>query len=116
MQSDTDFHLRIVKCGGNKVISDILAGVYEQLYIKYRPEYLNEERMAEAELEHAAVLTAMEARDTNKVRKILKKAYQAWKETYPSKFKAISLQPVSRELGVCISGEKKFLIVRCYWR
>ncbi len=73
MQSDTDFHLRIVKCGGNKVISDILAGVYEQLYIKYRPEYLNEERMAEAELEHAAVLTAMEARDTNKVRKILKK-------------------------------------------
>ena len=73
MQSDTDFHLRIVNCAGNKVISDILAGVYERLYIKYRPEYLNEERMLEAELEHEAILTAMEAKEPAKVKKILKK-------------------------------------------
>lgn len=80
MQSDTDLHLKIVKYAENKLIINLLSGIYERLYIKYRPEYLNEKRMKDAENEHEAILKAMEKRDVNTVKKILKRHIRGGKK------------------------------------
>jgi DNA-binding FadR family transcriptional regulator len=48
MIKDTNFHLAIVACGGNKVIYKLCKLILEQIYLKYRPEYMREDRLKEA--------------------------------------------------------------------
>lgn len=73
MIKDTNFHLKIAECAGNKVIYDLCHRILEQIYLKYRPEYMREDRMTEAAQEHKALLEALRQRDGKKVARLLKR-------------------------------------------
>jgi DNA-binding GntR family transcriptional regulator len=59
MLKDAAFHLKIVECAGHKVISELLEGIFEQITLRYRPEYLWEERIKEVTREHGVILRAL---------------------------------------------------------
>lgn len=69
---DLNFHLKMVECAGNKVIYNLCKMVFEQIYLKYRPEYMIEERIQAAAEEHRALFTALKARDTKKVQRLIR--------------------------------------------
>ena len=73
MRRDTNFHLTIVKTSGNRVIYDICQRIFEQMYLKYRPEYLEDERLKEAGEEHRMVIEALRQRDTGKAKAYLRR-------------------------------------------
>jgi len=72
MIKDTNFHLHMIKIGGNKVIYNLSKVIFEQIYLKYRPEYMQEERIREAAEEHSALLEALRERDARKTRRLIK--------------------------------------------
>jgi len=53
---DTRFHLAIVRHARNEVIYNLLESISEQVYLKYRPEYLDDSRIKEVVGEHAELL------------------------------------------------------------
>ncbi|MEW5913947.1 MAG: GntR family transcriptional regulator [Thermodesulfobacteriota bacterium] len=63
---DAQFHLRLAEFGGNEVITRMLRDVFEKLYLKYRPEYLEAPRTKEVAAEHRAILDALRGRDAQK--------------------------------------------------
>ncbi len=63
LMRDLDLHLRIVEIAGNTVIYDIVKGIFERIYLGYRPEYLSDERIKSVVKEHRAILDALERRD-----------------------------------------------------
>ena len=69
---DTNFHLKIVECAGNKVIYNTLKMIFEQIYLKYRPEYMRESRLIEAAQEHKDLFEALKARDVKKTRRLIR--------------------------------------------
>jgi len=54
---DIRFHLAIVRHAHNNVIYNLLKSIFEQVYLKYRPEYLDETRIKEVLREHLQLLT-----------------------------------------------------------
>jgi len=72
MIKDTNFHLHMIKIGGNKVIYNLSKVIFEQIYLKYRPEYMQEERIRDAAKEHTAILEALKDRDVRKTRRLIK--------------------------------------------
>jgi DNA-binding GntR family transcriptional regulator len=60
---DAQFHLRIAEISNNSVICRILAGVFEEICIKYRPDYMGRERIGQAVREHRKILNALKKRD-----------------------------------------------------
>jgi DNA-binding GntR family transcriptional regulator len=46
--------------------------IFEQIYLKYRPGYMQEERIKEAAEEHTALLEALKERDVRKTRRLIK--------------------------------------------
>lgn len=72
LMKDLNFHLKVIECAGNKVIHHLCKLIFEQIYLKYRPEYLQEERILEAANEHRALLSALKARDVKKVRRLIR--------------------------------------------
>lgn len=56
---DTLFHLEIVKCANNNVIYNLLQYIFEQVYLKYRPEYLSNERLKVCVEEHKVLLNSL---------------------------------------------------------
>jgi len=56
---DTLFHLTIVRCADNDVIYNLLEYVFEQVYLKYRPEYLTDDRIKVLIKEHRAFLDSL---------------------------------------------------------
>lgn len=56
---DTMFHLEIVKCAHNNVIYNLLQYIFEQVYLKYRPEYLSDERMKVCVEDHKMLLASL---------------------------------------------------------
>jgi DNA-binding GntR family transcriptional regulator len=72
MIKDTNFHLHMIKIGGNKVIYNLSKVIFEQIYLKYRPGYMREERIKEAAEEHTALLEALKERDVRKTRRLIK--------------------------------------------
>ncbi|RJX35723.1 MAG: GntR family transcriptional regulator [Desulfarculus sp.] len=60
---DAQFHLKIVGFSGNEVICKMLQEIFEKLYLKYRPEYLHQDRVKEIAQEHRMVLEALQRRD-----------------------------------------------------
>lgn len=70
---DTNFHLAIIECAENKVFYNMSKLVLEQIYLKYRPEYMNDERLNKAAEEHRGILKALKARDSKKTINLLKK-------------------------------------------
>lgn len=64
---DSQFHLKIAKFAHNNVIYRLLNGIFDEICLKYRPEYMGDERIAEAVQEHRRILNALEKRDVEKV-------------------------------------------------
>ena len=56
---DTLFHLSIVECANNNVIYNLLKYIFEQVYLKYRPEYLSDDRVKVCLREHRVLLDAL---------------------------------------------------------
>jgi DNA-binding GntR family transcriptional regulator len=56
---DTLFHLSIVECANNNVIYNLLKYIFEQVYLKYRPEYLSDARLKVCLNEHKALLESL---------------------------------------------------------
>jgi DNA-binding GntR family transcriptional regulator len=56
---DTLFHLTIVKCANNDVIYNLLKYIFEQVYLKYRPEYLSDDRIKVLIKEHREILDSL---------------------------------------------------------
>ncbi len=60
---DAHFHLGLAAVSGNEVVVQILARVFDLLYLRYKPEILSPQRQEEAEVEHQAVFEALQARN-----------------------------------------------------
>jgi len=56
---DTMFHFAIVRYADNDVIYNLLEHVFEQVYLKYRPEYLTDDRIRVLVKEHRAILNSL---------------------------------------------------------
>jgi DNA-binding GntR family transcriptional regulator len=72
MIRDTNFHLQMIEIAGNRVIYNLCKMIFEQIYLKYRPEYMRDERLKEAADEHQAILKALKERDARKARQLIR--------------------------------------------
>jgi len=72
MIKDTNFHLQMIEFAGNKVIHNLCKLIFEQIYLKYRPEYMRDQRLKEAAGEHKMILMALRERDVKKTRRLIK--------------------------------------------
>ncbi len=72
MIKDTNFHLQMIRFAENKVIYNLCKLIFEQIYLKYRPEYMRDERLKEAAEEHRNLLMALKDRDVKKARRLIK--------------------------------------------
>jgi DNA-binding GntR family transcriptional regulator len=77
---DTNFHLEIIKCAENKVIYNFCKLIFERLYLKYRPEYLQETRLKEAAKEHLLLFEALKNRDLAKTKRLIKSHIRSGRE------------------------------------
>ena len=71
MLTDAAFHLTIAKASGNQVIVDLLETVLERIYLKYRAEYLGEERIAKVLKDHREFLETLQQKNTKKAIKLI---------------------------------------------
>lgn len=77
---DTNFHLEIIKSAENKVVHNLCKFILERVYLKYRPEYLQEKRMEQAAKEHRMLFEALKNRDVNKTRRLIRNHIRAGRE------------------------------------
>jgi len=63
MLDDTQFHLAIVGHAHNEVIYNLLESIFEQVYLKYRPEHLDDERIKLVLEDHREFLRLLEDGD-----------------------------------------------------
>lgn len=70
---DTQFHLQLIRYAHNDVIYNILENIFEQVYLKYRPEYLDDERIKVIKSEHKDLLSALRSRDGDKATALIRK-------------------------------------------
>ena len=77
---DAQFHLTIARFADNAVALRLLNGIFEEICIKYRPEYMGEERVQEAAKEHRKILNALEKRDVQKTILAIKEHNQKGKD------------------------------------
>lgn len=73
MIKDAQFHLKIVEVAGNRVIYGLLEDVFERIYLRYKPEYLWEERIKEAGKEHEGIVASLEQGDARRAKTLVKK-------------------------------------------
>ena len=69
---DTSFHLKIIECSGNMVFYTTCKSIFEQIYLKYRPEFMRETRLKEAAQEHKKLFEALKSRDATKFKRLVK--------------------------------------------
>ncbi|MFH1481199.1 MAG: GntR family transcriptional regulator [Pseudomonadota bacterium] len=62
---DARFHLKIAEFARNGILYGLLNQVLEQVCIKYRPEYIGNERFKEVVKEHWGILQALEKGDAD---------------------------------------------------
>jgi DNA-binding GntR family transcriptional regulator len=77
---DTNYHLEIIKCAENKVIYDYCKVIFERVYLKYRPEYMQEKRLKDAAKEHRLLFEALKNRDVKITRRLIKNHIRAGRE------------------------------------
>ena len=70
---DTQFHLELICYAHNDVIYNILENIFEQVYLKYRPEYLDDERIKVIKNEHKDLLSALRSRDGDKTTALIRR-------------------------------------------
>ena len=74
---DAEFHLKIAEYSGNLIINGLLKQIFEQIYLKYKPEYLSDERITEVIDEHRSLLRALRKKDIEETRFTLEKHIRA---------------------------------------
>ncbi|MBU4567056.1 MAG: GntR family transcriptional regulator [Desulfarculus sp.] len=62
--ADARFHLQLVKISGNDILHRMLKEIFEKLYLKYPPQYMDTARLKEIASEHRSLLQALARRDT----------------------------------------------------
>jgi DNA-binding GntR family transcriptional regulator len=72
MVMDSDFHLKIIQSAENEVIFTICSMIFEQIYLKYRPEYIREARVKETMIEHRMLFKSLKEKDAKKYRRLIK--------------------------------------------
>jgi len=72
MIRDTNFHLKIIECAENKVIYNMCKLTLEQIYLKYRPEYMRDPRLTKAAEEHKMILASLKERNVRETRQRIK--------------------------------------------
>jgi len=72
MLKDASFHLTLAKHAGNQVILDLLDKVLERIYVKYRPEYLGEERIKKVLIQHREILDALKQKDADQAIQLIR--------------------------------------------
>lgn len=77
MLTDAAFHLTIAKVSGNQVIVDLLETVLERIYLKYRAEYLGEERIAKVLKDHRDFLESLQKKEAKKAIKLIRDHIQS---------------------------------------
>ncbi|HMK65325.1 MAG TPA: GntR family transcriptional regulator [Thermodesulfobacteriota bacterium] len=77
---DTNFHLEMIKCAENKVIYNFCKLIFERIYLKYRPEYMREERLKEAAKEHRMLFEALKSGDVKKTERLIKDHIRSGRE------------------------------------
>ncbi len=82
---DAQFHLELAKYGKNEIIYTLLKSIYEQIYLRYKPQYVGTQRPFEALKEHKDILDAISNKDLKEARKVLKKHIQ-YQIEHASKF------------------------------
>lgn len=60
---DSQFHMKISEFGHNEVIQKLLREVFEQMYLKYKAEYLGDDRIKTVIKEHRELLNALRRAD-----------------------------------------------------
>ena len=66
MLKDMQFHLKLAEYSQHAVILKVLKALYERICLKYRPEYLGDERINNAKNEHRLIFQAFEMKDEKK--------------------------------------------------
>lgn len=69
---DAKFHLEIIKFCKNDVIYDLLKEIYEQIYLRYKPQFFGIRRPTKAVKEHAELLKALSSKDVKEARRVIK--------------------------------------------
>jgi DNA-binding GntR family transcriptional regulator len=77
---DTNFHLEMIKCAENKVIYNFCKLIFERIYLKYRPEYMREERLKEAAKEHRLLFEALKNGDLKRTERLIKDHIRSGRE------------------------------------
>ena len=75
--TDASFHLTIAKTSGNQIFADLLKTTMERIYLKYRPEYLWEERADKVLKQHRELLDAFKKKDVELAKKITSEHIQS---------------------------------------
>jgi len=70
---DEHFHLKIAEYARNEVIYHLLEEILERTYLRYKPQYLGEERLKEALREHREILQSIASGNVRKVRNVIRK-------------------------------------------
>jgi len=85
---DAEFHLKIANLANNKVIYDVLKNIFERIYLKYKPEYLGDDRIEAVMKEHRSILNALREKDVEKAIQHTKEHIKSGMEHVVSSLKA----------------------------
>ena len=80
MIRDAQFHLKIVEYAHNKTIYGLLEDIFERIYLRYKPEYLWQERIRDALAEHRAILEALGEGNLRSIKSLIRKHIQKGQE------------------------------------
>jgi DNA-binding GntR family transcriptional regulator len=70
---DSQFHLKVAEYAHNDVIYCLLQEILERIYLRYKPQYLGEQRLKEALKEHREILNSLENGNLKEVRNVIRK-------------------------------------------
>ena len=70
---DAQFHLEIAKYAHNDFIYGLLSEIFERIFLRWRPQYLTDERVKEVIKEHRAILNALGKGDVDGYIDLIKK-------------------------------------------
>jgi DNA-binding GntR family transcriptional regulator len=69
---DAKFHLQIAEHAHNELIYRMLRDIFEQIYLKYPPQYLSSDMAMSVVNEHRSILNALRKRDEEQIISIIK--------------------------------------------
>jgi len=73
---DSIFHIKIAELSGNTLVKDIIAHIFEKMYLRYATERIPLQRMETANREHTLLFEAIKSRDKRKALKVLDDHYK----------------------------------------